>query len=572
MSLFRRWVLICSLLAVCGVAHAEVRVKLQGLDGALRDNVEARLSLMSALRAKEKDPAVLLRLHARAQREITEALQAMGYYSPEISVSRDGRSPDWTARYRVQAGPPTHVEVIDIEVLGDQSLASAVRQDLPLRQGQILNHGDYEASKRQILARAYQRGYLDAQLTRSRLRVEPARRRAEVQLQLTTGLRYFFGEVRVVQDILDSDVIDRYLSLEAGQAFDPQALVNARFTLLDLGYFSQVEIQADRKQAQDARVPIELLTEPVAAARYSTGIGYGTDTGARASAAAEFRRLNRRGHRLNTDLRVSEAASAAAAEYLIPLGSRIGEQLGFSVEYGNEKIAAIDTRRLALATALVRSPGDWKRRLSLSFEREEYKAADRSSHSDLLIPGVSFDRSRLDDPVHTRRGWSLFMDLHGAARHVLSDTGFLQARVRFRAALPVGQRSKLLLRTEWGGNLLESFAELPPSQRFFAGGDHSVRGYRYQSLGPKKNGEVIGGSFLTTASIEAETPIWKKWGVAAFFDIGGTDDDPNPTLSRGVGAGLRWRAPVGAIRLDLAHPLDGDSRGVRLHLGIRVGL
>ena len=139
--------------------------------------------------------------------------------------------------------------------------------------------------------------------------------------------------------------------------------------------------------------------------------------------------------------------------------------------------------------------------------------------------------------------------------------------------LPVFARSRVLLRAEAGGTLLEEFSDLPPSQRFFAGGDQSVRGYGYQSIGPvNADGEVIGGAFLSTLSAELETPVHGPWGVAVFIDAGGVDDDPNPALKRGVGAGLRYLSPVGAIQLDLAHPLDGEQRGVRLHLGIRVGL
>jgi translocation and assembly module TamA len=170
-------------------------------------------------------------------------------------------------------------------------------------------------------------------------------------------------------------------------------------------------------------------------------------------------------------------------------------------------------------------------------------------------------------------GWSLFVDVHGAHEAYVSDVSFLQGRTLLRGALPLGQRARLLLRAEFGASLVAEFDELPASQRFFAGGDQSVRGYSYQSLGPTDaEGKVIGGKFLTTYSVEAEYRIAGNWGAAVFADAGGADDDPAPALSRGVGAGLRYRAPIGTVQLDLAHPLDGDEHGVRPHIGIRVGL
>ena len=100
-----------------------------------------------------------------------------------------------------------------------------------------------------------------------------------------------------------------------------------------------------------------------------------------------------------------------------------------------------------------------------------------------------------------------------------------------------------------------------------------MRGYSYQSLGPLNvDGDVIGGKYLSTYSVEAEIRIWGNWGAAVFADAGGADDDASPPLSLGVGAGVRYRAPIRTVQLDLAHPFDGDERGVRPHIGIRVGL
>jgi translocation and assembly module TamA len=150
---------------------------------------------------------------------------------------------------------------------------------------------------------------------------------------------------------------------------------------------------------------------------------------------------------------------------------------------------------------------------------------------------------------------------------------FAQGRALLRGVLPLGERGRLLLRSELGATAVDELGDLPASQRFFAGGDQSVRGYSYQSLGPTDaDGNVLGGKYLSTYSVEAEYRIHGNWGAAVFADAGGADDDPSPPLSRGIGAGVRYRAPVGTLQLDLAHPLDGDESGVRPHIGIRVGL
>lgn len=559
-----------------GPAVAALKVQISGVSGPLRDNVEARLSLLRAVKESESDPSLLRRLHRRADGEIREALQAMGYYNPQVSTELQGDPPNWRSIIQISPGPATRIRKLDVLIEGEGTgygPLQRARDSLPVKQGQILRHAHYEASKSDLLQAAYRGGYLDAELSRRWLLIDPKTDSADIELTLQTGPRYTFGPLTLEQDILDEAFLRRYIDIEPGAAFDPSRLNQARFALTDLGYFSSLEVQARRADAEDGAIPVLIRGEAAPAARYRVGAGYGTDTGARLGLGADFRRVNRLGHRLESDLRVSEVADRLQANYRIPLGNTIGEQLSFSAEYADEVVAALDTRRLAIGTALDRSPGDWERKLYLRFEREDFSSQTESGSSKLLIPGLSLSRTRIDDPVRARQGWSVFGDVHGAARGILSDNGFIQGRLQGRVVWPLGERSRILLRGEAGGTIVEEFSQLPPSQRFFAGGDQSIRGYAYQSVGPTNEaGEVIGGQYLRTASLELETRIAGNWGAAVFMDAGGADDDPNTPIRRGVGAGARWIAPIGTLQIDLAHPLDGERRGVRLHIGIRVGL
>ncbi|HXV14772.1 MAG TPA: BamA/TamA family outer membrane protein, partial [Candidatus Krumholzibacteria bacterium] len=114
-----------------------------------------------------------------------------------------------------------------------------------------------------------------------------------------------------------------------------------------------------------------------------------------------------------------------------------------------------------------------------------------------------------------------------------------------------------------------SFRELPPTIRFFAGGDNSVRGYDYQSLGPLDDaGYVIGGRLLLTTSAEIQVPIKGKFGLAGFYDAGNAFAHAGEgTMEQGVGSGLRWQSPVGPIRLDLAYAIHHDSWQVHFTMG-----
>ena len=155
---------------------------------------------------------------------------------------------------------------------------------------------------------------------------------------------------------------------------------------------------------------------------------------------------------------------------------------------------------------------------------------------------------------------------------MLSSTDFVQAYVSYKHLFSIGERGRLSLRSELGATLQREFDELPPSVRFFAGGDNSVRGYGYEQLGPRDaDGEVIGGSQLFTASVEYEHEVRGAWSVAGFVDTGDAFDDANIDLRTGVGIGVIWRSPVGPLRAYLAHPLDAD-RSVRLHVSFGADL
>jgi translocation and assembly module TamA len=565
------------LLAAAPLARADLEVTLSGVDGEERANIEARLTILNYANEDGEDEAEIRRLHRRAEADIRSALEAYGYYGPSVKARLTGKGRDWVAAYRIEPGEPTLLGTVTLEVTGDGREFPALTQvvgDTGLRSGRRLLHAAYEGTKTALARAAFDNGFLDARFTAHALRVDPEARSADVELRLDTGPRYYFGEVDVQQEGLEPEFVRRYVPITPGDPFEPVKLVQAQFALSDLGYFGSVEVQPHRERAVDRRVPITITTTPRAPRRYDVTAGYGTDTGARMGLGAEFRRLTLSGHRLRTDLRVSEIKNSIGADYRVPLGTRAGENLGFATAYTDEKVGDGFSRAYDLAVTLSRTPGDWQRQLYVKHRYEQSLAPDTGLASTrLLLPGMTLIRGELDDAIHARVGWSLFTDVHGGLEGALSDVTFVQGRALLRGVLPLGQRGRLLMRGEFGATQVEDFSALPPSQRFYAGGDQSVRGYSYQSLGPTDvDGKVLGGEYLNTASVEAEFRIWGNWGAAVFADAGGVGDEASPDLSLGVGAGVRYRAPVGTLQVDLAHPLDGDERGVRPHIGIRVGL
>ena len=573
------FIALCSLmlLLLSPAAQAEIEVNVQGLDGPEQKNVEQRLAINAASQRADLDEALVQRLHEEAPDDIRTALQPFGYYSVTLDPSEPRKTEGgWTVTYMVHPGPPTLIRKIDVSLEGEgrdyPELQTAVAA-LPIKTGTRLLHADYEAAKARLMNSAFNGGFLDAQFERSELRIDPDTQSAEIELKLNSGPRYYIGPVTLELRKLDRANVERYISIEEGQVFSPQKVLETQFALSDLDYFQSVEIEPHRELTKDQHIPITIRTTLRKNARYQFGGGYGTDTGARGTAIAEFRRVNDYGHKVITNLQLSEIKNNIGAEYRIPVGDKPSDNISFTAAYSQEKVADGDARKYTVGSSLNRSLGFWQRRVYLDFTHELSTLSNVEQTSDLLIPGLSLSHGSLDDPIHTRLGWFVFLDAHGASKYALSNADFLQLHGVLRGAYPLGERARILGRVEVAGSLVSDFSELPATQRLFAGGDQSVRGYSYQSIGPKDStGKVIGGKYLNVYSIEGDYRILDDWAIAAFYDLGGADDTPAPRLLAGVGVGARYRAPFGDIRVDFAHPLNDPDTFVRLHIGIRVGL
>jgi len=570
----RSLVLLLSVLTL--PAWANVDVTVSGLEGDVLSNVEQRLAIKALAKRDDIDELLVQRLHQQAESDIHNALQPYGYYSPIINSSLTGGPKEWNAEYKIEPGPQTHIRKVDITIDGEANDFPAVHdqiEKLPVHVGAALIHSDYENAKTLLLQTAYAYGFLDARYTTSELRVEPDAQAADIELKLSSGPRYFFGPITIEQKGLDPELVARYIAISEGEPFDPQKVLKTQFALTDLGYFQTVSIDPVRKEEKDRHIPIVIHTTPRPRARYQLGLGYGTDTGPRATAGLELRRLNNDGHKFTSSLQVSKIQSTFTNEYRIPLGSAPADSLSFTAATDYEVLPNGEDTKYTLGASLNRSPGRWQRRIYVNFLHERTNLDDAPSSSNLVMPGISFTRGEYDDPIHTRRGWFGFVDVHGADTKAFSTATFLQLHGIARAAYPFGTRLTLFARAEMGASFTPDFQNLPPSQRFFAGGDQSVRGYAYQSIGPKDaNGDVVGGKYLSVFSIEPDIRILQNWSIAAFYDLGGVADRPAPKLMGGVGAGVRYRAPFGEVKIDLAHPLTGDETGIRLHIGVRVGL
>jgi translocation and assembly module TamA len=562
---------VCTLVLLLTEAGAAVQVKItvEGINGELRKNVLAYLSIEQQKKHPDLNSGVIRKLHEKAYDEIKRALEPFGYYNPIIQSALVRENSSWHTSYKIDAGSPVIIDTVNIEVTGagaEDKRFTLLREKLPVKKGDVLNHQRFEEAKGMMYYTAARAGYLKAEILSARVNVYPEKNTAVIILHIATGPQYYFGNVIFVQETFNPEFLARYVPFRTGDTYSLSGLMALQSALNDSDYFESVELTPLIDEAEDLKVPVQVTLAALKQNKYTLGLGYGTDTGARGSMGWENRRITRTGHRTKINLRVSEIKTSLTSEYIVPLKNPRTDNFVFTAGWLTEDTGTSNSDKFFGGIRYNHKRSSWKESVYTNYEQEKFDVGTESGQTSLLIPGISWTHIRADNPVTAREGSRVFMDVRGAHEALLSDASFLQFRMQIKYIRGVTSLSRLLLRAEGAGSILNNLSELPPSVRFYAGGDNSIRGYAYNSLGPEdEEGNVIGGRHLLVGSIEFEHQIIDKWSAAVFYDVGNAIDELSDTFKKGAGFGVRWRSPVGPVRVDLGFPLDESDRSWRLH-------
>ena len=565
--------LTLALLLLPSIGAAELAVS--GVDQDLERNVRAFVSL--AGEDCDTEDWLVRRRFRNVESEAREALEPFGFYAPQITSALNLDEPCWRATITIAPGEPVRYREVRLLIEGAAAadpIFEALKQPQALVPGAVLRHADYDRLKRSLQVRAADRGYVEARFLENRLDVWPEQHAADVVLHFDSGPRYRFGEIEYEQSFLEPAIVAGYLDLERGALFDSADLAAAHRDLADSAYFGNIDILADVENAANGEIPIRIVLQPGTRIEYTVGVGASTDTGARFRAGFRNNRLNKSGHRIITDLGISPVVQGLTAEYRIPLSDPRREWFSVTGALSNEETDTFDNEAQRLGLRWTKTISEkWLRTLSLDASNESFAVGEDVDTTRFIVPGIAFDQKISDRDVFPAYGRRLGAEIRGTDEALGSTASYVQATAWIRWIHSFGKKNRILARLNAGTTSSTDFDELPPSVRFFAGGDESVRGYDYNSLGPEDDdGNVIGGDNLLVASLEYERHLRGNFYGAIFVDAGnafnGTDVDPEV----GAGLGLKWRSPLGPIRLYLGYPVTADDQSVRVHLRLGADL
>ncbi len=568
------WGLVFWAASVAAWGQSELLVKVKPANKELKANVEGYIGSLG-----DRDEQALLRFSRGAQEQARKAAQALGYYQAQIDTEvKPPAKADQHPQLIIEIAPgePVRLRNVTVRIEGPASEMKGFRvpDSKALREGEQLNHGVYEDAKRLIQNQASRYGFFSGHFTRQRLAVDPQAGVADIELVYQSGPRYRLGAVKFTGDTpLDEDLLQRMVSFKPGTPYDSELIAQLNNDLQSSGYFEGVRVDAAPTAAVGEDIPVEVRLDTRKPRTMGLGLGFSTDVGPRGKANWTRHWVNPQGHSYGWETELSAPRQNVGLWYDVPLDPPLTDKLRFAGGYQNEEIAGTDT----LSKLLTVGPewhsklaSGWQRVVSLKYQREEYRLGDDSGLSNLLMPGVSFSYLRSDNRIDPHNGYRLQFDTQVAKEGLVSDTNLLHGNVLLKGLTTLGHNHRFLGRVQFGGSATNGYKNnIPPSLRFFAGGDQSVRGYDYQTLSPKNSdGDRIGGRYLVAGSVEYQYSLAEKWRVATFIDQGNAFNTLElPSLKTGVGFGVRWVSPVGPLRLDLAKALDDDG-GIRLHFSM----
>lgn len=524
-----------------------------------------------------KEPQVgesqLRYLVGQAPARVKELLETEGYYDPQVSASLEGSAGAWRVNLRVSPGQAARVSGLDLRLAGALVADPEVRKDYETRlrdrwslpAGQVFRHGDWEAAKRDALLSLLSGAYPSAHIADSQATVNPDQHQVALSLTLDSGPAYTFGELQVSGlRRYPIKLVRRLNPISPGQPYSQAKLLDFQARLRNSPYFASVSVTTPVDPAQPERVPVQVALEEKPSKHLALGAGASTDAGPRGSIEYGDLNLLDKAWRLGVKLTADAKRQTLGADLEFPQAQE-GHKNSLHAQHERTDIEDQSTRGWRLGAKRSHLRDDVETVLALDYTNQRQDVVGASSdYNQALTATYTWTWRRVDDLVQPRRGYLISLQTGGGARALLSDQDFLRNYARGAWFIPLGERNDLILRGEAGAVLADSGKGIPSDFLFRTGGDQSVRGYAYQSIGVAEGQAVVGGRWLAVASAEVVHWFKPQWGGALFLDAGDAADDLDDLSPRqGYGLGLRWKSPVGPLNLDLAQ--SGETQDLRLH-------
>jgi translocation and assembly module TamA len=524
------------------------------------------------------DDEQLIVLADRAERQARNLLQTEGYFQPTIDVRLDKESELPRISVVVDPGAPVRVTLLQLNLTGSGRQKADYFYDVyrldekwKISVGDIFRQETWDASKNALLREYRLDIFPAARISFSEAIINIEEQSAKLRVDIDPGEPMWWGEIRIQGlNRYPASIITNQKILLPGLPYSQNRLAEFQTALLELPYFNNLTVLPLLDEAQENHVPVLVQVEEVERRKLLLGLGYSSNTGVRGQIGFIDLNLRHRGWRLESLAKFEAKQQSLEARLSLPPLVNAWED-SLESAWTRTNIEGLQTRTVEMELRRAKEEQRVVRALVLqavySLEQPQGKVR-RGSRA--LVPAYDWTYRRLDSLIYPRQGYWLNLKAGIAAKALLSDQNFITSYGKYLYYWPLGEgRDSLQWRLEGGAVLASSRVGIPQKFLFRSGGDQSLRGYDYQSVGVREGAAVVGGRYLALAGVEYTRWFSSQWGMGFFAEAGDAFDQRQQfKAALGVGLGPRWRSPIGPINVDVAY--GERERKWRLHFSLGV--
>ena len=577
------------------ISAASFELQVQAPD-EVRELLEKHMELQRFRQQSDLQRRELSRLLGAADANIRNLIGTLGYFSPtialEIQDNAGAGAAAFTVIVRVDPGPPTEVSQAKLDFSGptaDEPEGAAqraqIKQQWALAPSKRFTQNAWGNAKSQGLRSLQAQRYPTASIANSLADIDADSQQAQLSVDYAPGPAYFFGPLRIEgAERYDTRGTSRIARLPEGKEYSQRELLDAQQRLASSGYYDSVFLTLDTSAAEPDSTRI---TAPVIAQvreaklkKWVLGVGASTDTGPRLSVDHINNRLPVIGWRAVSKLHVDQENPLLSTHWTaLPAESGWAWFGGAKAE--REQAGDFKATSLQLRAGRSRSEDHIDRNYYLQYDYARQQGAQDLPSSTSITANYGWTGRYFDNPTSPSSGFGFSWEAGAGITLTPKREPFGRISARWLTLIGLGERdastlrrSRLALRAAGGAVIARQDVDIPVTQLFLTGGDTTVRGYSYQSIGARTDqGLVTGGRYMASGSIEWQRPITVRgnksdWESTVFLDAGTVADHMDAVVVRtGVGTGIRWRSPVGPVQADLAYGIQSHSLRLHLRLG-----
>lgn len=580
-----------------------LKVEIVGLDQKLEELIKKDLLIFHASNENKLTKHRIENSHDKTEEEIINNLQTLGYYNAKITSAKlqEISKYNWIASYTINLGAPTKIKNINLILLGEinNSKLSTNINNLStkyLHVNQQFTHENYEKTKQTLLNKLHDYGFLNAIFNKSVATIDLTKNEAHIEFIIDSKQQYYLGKVSFEPNKYSEEFLRKYIPFKENDIYSTDSLMELKNNLLNSGLFSKVRIdlptlmELPSSDHHHNNIPIIVRTVAKPANNYNGSIGFGTDTGPRASIGFTRKRSSRPGHQVNIKIMGSKIRKKANFDYSFLGNNPMVDKYHFGLAAAEERIKKRYSKNALFYLQKSKEYTNRQQIWKLNFLTETFRIlpTEPKQNVKFLFPSLNLTWATYNHQNNENNADNIFgnkLDINTkATSKLLGSANLLQITINDKLVQPLIYDISYILKGTIGFTAINNLNMLPLSLRFFAGGDYSIRGFSYESLGPtikdtEGNYQVIGAKNLIMASLELEKPIYNQISIAYFIDAGNAINKLHHLKNKiavASGIGVIYKTPIGSVRAYVAKPIrlvsEANKKCLRFHLTFDAGL